>query len=105
VLSVVGMLAVVYGLQELAAGQETGTGSAWPHLGLTAVGLVVLGLFVYRQHRLSEPLFDMKLLANPRIAAPLVALFMVGIGVVGIFFLVTQYLQWVGGATALQAGV
>ena len=104
-LSVLGMLAVVYGLQELAAGQETGTGTVWPHLGIAAVGLVVLGLFVRRQRRLREPLFDMALLASSRIAAPLVALFMVGIGVVGIFFLVTQYLQWVGGATALQAGL
>ncbi|NLE96498.1 MAG: MFS transporter [Propionibacterium sp.] len=105
VLSVVGMLAAVYGLQELAAGQETGSGGAWPHLGITALGLVLLGLFVRRQRRLREPLFEMTLLANPRIAAPLVALLMVGIGVVGVFFLTTQYLQWVGGATALQAGL
>lgn len=105
VLSVAGMLAAVYGLQELAAGQETGNGSVWPHLMITAAGLVVLGLFVRRQRRLRDPLFDMALLANPRIAAPLGALFMVGIGVVGVFFLVTQYLQWVGGATALQAGL
>ena len=105
VLSVAGMLSVVYGLQELAAGQETGNGTVWPHLMITAGGLVVLGLFVRRQRRLHEPLFDMALLANPRIAAPLGALFMVGIGVVGVFFLVTQYLQWVGGATTLQAGL
>lgn len=105
VLSVAGMLAAVYGLQELAAGQETGNGTVWPHLMITAGGLVVLGLFVRRQRRLHEPLFDMALLANPRIAAPLGALFMVGIGVVGVFFLVTQYLQWVGGVTALQAGL
>lgn len=105
VLSVAGMLAAVYGLQELAAGQETGTGTVWPPLGITAVGLVMLVLFVRRQRRLPEPLFDMALLANPRIAAPLVALLVVGIGVVGVFFLTTQYLQWVGGATALQAGL
>lgn len=105
VLSVAGMLAVVYGFQELAAGQETGTGSVWPNVAITAVGLVVLWLFVRRQRRLQEPLFDMALLADPRIAAPLVALLLVGIGVVGLFFLVTQYLQWVGGASPLQAGL
>lgn len=104
-LSVAGMLAVVYGLQELAAGQETGSGAVWPPLAITALGLVVLGLFVRRQRRLREPLFDMALLAAPRIAAPLAVLLITGFGVVGVFFLVTQYLQWVGGASALQAGL
>lgn len=104
-LSVTGMLAAVYGLQDLAAGQETGSGAVWLPLGITALGFVLLGLFVRRQRRLHEPLFDMSLLSTPRIGVPLFALLIVGIGVVGVFFLTTQYLQWVGGATALQAGL
>ncbi|WP_207943323.1 MFS transporter [Actinomadura sp. KC345] len=104
-LSVAGMLAVVYGLQELAAGQETGTGSAWPELGIAAAGGLVLALFVRRQRRIRDPLFDLTLLANRRIAVSLVTLLLVGAGVVGMFYLFTQYLQWVAGLSPLEAGL
>ncbi|MEU6075060.1 MFS transporter [Micromonospora sp. NPDC047074] len=104
-LSVAGMLAVVYGLQELAAGQETGSGPVWPKLAVVAGGLVVLAVFVRRQSRLRSPLFDLALLANRRMTVSLAALLLVGIGVVGMFYLFTQYLQWVGGLSPLQAGL
>ncbi|TXG92782.1 MFS transporter [Rhodococcus rhodnii] len=104
-LSVAGMLAVVYAIQELAAGQEAGTGSVWPNLALVVAGAVALGLFVRRQRRLRDPLFDLALLRNRRIGASLAALLLTAIGVVGMFFLMTQYLQWVVGLTPLQAGV
>ncbi|WP_106402280.1 MFS transporter [Actinocorallia populi] len=105
VLSVAGMLGTVYGLQELAAGQETGTGSAWPALAATAGGLVLLAVFVRRQLRLPDPLFDLSLLAARRMSASLATLLLVGVGVVGTFYLFTQYLQWVAGLSALQAGL
>ena len=104
-LSVAGMLAIVYGLQNLAATQETGTGSVWPDVSIAAVGVLVLGLFVRRQRRLRDPLFDLVLLADRRIAVSLVSLLLVAVGAVGMFFLVTQHLQWVGELTPLQAGL
>ncbi|GAB3142746.1 MFS transporter [Micromonospora sonneratiae] len=104
-LSVAGMLAVVYGLQELAAGQERGTGSIWPNLAIVAGGVVVLASFVRRQRRLRNPLLDLALLTNRRTATSLVTLLLVGIGVVGTFYLFTQYLQWVAGLSPLQAGL
>ncbi|GAB2925131.1 MFS transporter [Micromonospora polyrhachis] len=104
-LSVIGMLAVVYGLQELAAGQETDTGSIWPKLASIAVGVVVLTLFVRRQRRLRDPLLDLALLTNRPVAASLATLLLVGVGVVGVFYLFTQYLQWVVGLSPLQAGL
>ncbi|ARQ72000.1 MFS transporter [Streptomyces marincola] len=104
-LSVAGMLALVYGLQELAAGQETGTGSVWPDLAIAAIGVGVLGVFVRRQRELRDPLFDLALLADRRVAAALVTLLLVGIGMVGTFYLFTQYLQWSGGLSPLAAGL
>ena len=104
-LSVAGMLAVVYGLQELAAGQETGTGSVGPNLAVAATGVLLLVIFARRQHRLNDPLFDLALLANRRIAASLASLLLVGTGMVGMFYLFTQYLQWVAGLSPLQAGL
>lgn len=104
-LSMAGILAVIYGLQELAAGQETGEGSVWPNLAIASAGVVVLGIFVRRQHRLTEPLFDLTLLRSPRVAASLGSLLLVSLSVLGIFFLLTQYLQLVAGLSPLMAGV
>ncbi|WP_199043499.1 MFS transporter [Glycomyces salinus] len=104
-LSVTGMLAVVYGLQELAAGQETGSGSVWPNLAIAVGGMLVLTVFIRRQRRLSEPLFDLSLLANRQVAVSLATLPIVGIGVTGLFYLFTQYLQWVAELSPLAAGL
>lgn len=105
VLSVTGMLGIIYGLQELAAGQEADEGLAWPYLAIAAGGVLILSLFLRRQRRLRDPLFDLALLANRRIGVSLASLLLVGIAMVGMFFLVTQYLQWVVGLTPLQAGL
>jgi DHA2 family multidrug resistance protein-like MFS transporter len=103
-LSVAGMLALVYGLQELAAGAESGE-AAWPHLAAVAAGLVVVTAFVRRQRRLGDPLFDLDLLRDRRLTASLVTLLIVGIGAVGVFYLFTQYLQWVADLSPFQAGL
>ena len=105
VLSLAGMLALVYGVQELVAGQEPRGGSVWPYLATSAAGTLVLVLFVRRQQRLRDPLFDLALLADRRVAASLATVLLTGVGVVGMFFLVTQYLQWVVELTPLQAGL
>lgn len=104
-LSALGILAIIFGLQELAAGQETGEGSAWPYLTIAAAGTLLLGLFFRRQQRLAAPLFDLSLLTNRRVGVSLAAMLLVTIGLMGMFFLVTQYLQLVVGLTPLQAGM
>ncbi|GAB3484431.1 MFS transporter [Nocardiopsis coralliicola] len=104
-LSVAGMLALVYGLQEAAAGQEAGSGAAAADLAAAGAGAALLALFGLRQRRLADPLFDLRLLADPRIAAGLGAVLLTGIGVVGVFYLFTQFLQWGEGISPLAAGV
>ena len=104
-LSLAGMLALVYGIQELAAGQQPRGGPVWPYLATSAVGALLLAVFVRRQRRLRDPLFDLALLADHRVTALLASVLLTGIGVVGMFFLVTQYLQWVVGLAPLQAGL
>lgn len=106
-LSVSGMLMLVYGLQEVAAGAEGGDApsSLWVAVACIAAGLALLGLFVRRQRRAADTLFDPALLANRRVAASLLTLLITGIGTVGLFFVFTQHLQWVGGFPPLVAGV
>ncbi|WP_255684354.1 MFS transporter [Actinocorallia sp. API 0066] len=103
-LSVVGMLAVVYGLQEIAAGVETG-GLPWRDLAAVAAGVAALVLFLRRQRRVADPLFDPRLLADRRLSASLGSLLLVGIGIVGVFYLFTQYLQGARGLSPLTAGL
>lgn len=104
-LSVLGMLAIVYGIQEIAASHENGGDDIWVYVLSALAGAVVMTLFVLRQRRLVDPLFDLALLKIRTIAVSLVCLLLMGISVSGLFYLFTQYLQWVGGFTPLHAGL
>jgi DHA2 family multidrug resistance protein-like MFS transporter len=101
-LSVAGILAVVYGLQELAAGQGE---ARWPHALGVAAGAGILALFALRQRRLRDPLLDLSLLRGRRTAVSLATLLLMGVSMTGVFYLFTQYLQWVGGLSPLRAGL
>ncbi len=99
-LSMATVLPVIYGIK-LAA--ESGN-SRW---AISAIGLgLAFGLlFVRRQLRLADPLFDLRLLLRAGVAAALAINlldFFVGFG---ILLLVAQYLQLVLGLTPLQAGL
>ncbi len=103
-LSVAGMLAIVFGFQELAASSDN-DGATWPYVLSIALGAMLMGVFIVRQLRLTAPLFDMTLLKNRPTAVSLVTLLLIGTTVTGLFYLFTQHLQWVGGLTPLHAGL
>ncbi|MGN7704373.1 MFS transporter [Cellulosimicrobium sp. 22601] len=103
-LSVVGMLAVVFGLQELAAGPSGGT-TAVRDAAVMVAGALLLGLFARRQRRLPDPLLDLRLVTARRPAAALGTLLLTGIGVVGVYYLFTQHLQRAAGLDPLEAGL
>lgn len=97
-LSLLAMLALVFGVKEFAGGGSLA-------LPAVAVALVAGYAFVRRQRRLDDPMLDLGLFAQPRfsvaVASNLLAVFvMVG----GLFFM-TQYLQLVLGMTPLRAGL
>lgn len=104
-LSVTGMLAVVYGVQELAAGQETSGGSVWAYLAISGAGVLIIMYFVRRQRTLQDPLLDLSLLTNRRTGVSLITLLFLGATMTGLLYLLTQYLQWVGGLTPFQAAL
>ena len=106
VLSLLGMLALVYGFQQMAVGPESGdTDPMWRPFAVAAVGALALGLFVRRQRRLRDPLFDLALLAHRRIVVGLLTIVLVGISVTGLFFLFTQFLQLALGLEPFEAGL
>jgi MFS transporter, DHA2 family, multidrug resistance protein len=99
-LSLVAVLAVVYGLKEMA---QDGPGVS--PLAAIAVGLALGAVFVRRQSRLADPLIDLKLFRVPAFSASL-AVYTLGILVLfGSFLFIYQYLQLVLELSPLMAGV
>ena len=99
-LSLISVLAVIYGLKQIA--QE---GMEWPPLLSILVGLVLGAVFVRRQRGLAEPLIELPLFQAPAFSASL-ATFALSIFVIaGIFLFIAQYLQLVFGLSPLVAGL
>jgi MFS transporter, DHA2 family, multidrug resistance protein len=99
-LSLVSVLAVVYGLKEFA---KDGVGAE--PMTSVLLGLALGALFVRRQTRLAEPLIDISLFRVRAFSASL-AVYTLGILVLfGAFFFIFQYLQLVAGLSPLEAGV
>jgi DHA2 family multidrug resistance protein-like MFS transporter len=99
-LSVVSVLAVIYGLKHVAE-----YGFAWPAILAVVVGLAVGVVFVRRQQALADPLIDLRLFRSPAFSASL-ALYMLGTFVAfGAYIYVAQHLQLVLDLPPLQAGL
>jgi DHA2 family multidrug resistance protein-like MFS transporter len=99
-LSVAAVLAVIYGLKQLAQ-----DGLGWPPALSILAGLAVGVVFVRRQHRLADPLLDLRLFRHPAFAASLTTnllSFFVGFGAL---LFIAQYLQLVLGLSPLAAGL
>lgn len=100
VMSVVAVLAVIYGMKDIAT-HGLGLYSTLSLVGGVAVGV----LFVYRQRRLKDPLLDLGLFSSPRFGPALGIMGLAVLVMSGTLFFVAQYLQLVRGLTALQAGL
>jgi DHA2 family multidrug resistance protein-like MFS transporter len=101
ILSIAGLAAVVYSLKQ-----------AGEHNGLTPVvlttgsgGLVLLGIFVLRQRRLSQPLLDMSLFVDSHFSVAIACVLGCFGSYIALLFFLTQSFQFVGGYSPLQAGL
>ena len=99
-LSLAAVLAVIYGLKQIAQ-----NGIEWFPLLAIAAGFVLAGIFVRRQRRLADPLIDLRLFRVPAFSASL-ATYLLGTFVAfGAFLFIFQYLQLVLGLSAIKAGL
>ena len=99
-LSVAAVLAVIYGLK-----QVTRDGLGWPPALFIVAGLAAGVVFVRRQHRLADPLLDLRLFRSAAFSAALTTnllSFFVGFGTL---LFIAQYLQLVLGLSPLAAGL
>jgi MFS transporter, DHA2 family, multidrug resistance protein len=99
-LSLIAVLAVIYGLKEIA---QDGLGTL-PALSTTA-GLVVGVSFVRRQQRLTDPLIDLDLFRVPAFNGALAANTLGFFVNFGIAVFIAQYLQLVIGLSPFEAGL
>jgi DHA2 family multidrug resistance protein-like MFS transporter len=94
------VLAVIYGLKQLAQ-----DGPGWLPVLAIGAGLAVGVVFVGRQHRLADPLLDVRLFANRAFSAALATNVLSFFVIFGAFLYIAQYLQLVLGLSPLQAGL
>ncbi len=99
-MSVLALLAVIYGLKQIA---QDGVASG-PMLAIVA-GLVVGVVWVRRQRRLADPMIDVGLFRIGAFNAALAVNFLAIFVAVGYFLFIAQYLQLVVGLSPLEAGL
>jgi len=101
VLSTAGLTSLVYGVIEAPA-------RGWWHpvtIGPITAGLVVLAGFVAWELRARDPMIDLHLFARPQFLWASIAGVLVTFGMLGLLFVVPQYLQLVTGHHALGTGI
>lgn len=99
-LSITGLATVLWGLIE---GPTRGWGSAGV-VGAFGVGLALLAAFLWWERRTAQPMLDLGFFRNPRFSAASAAITLTFMALMGVIFVLTQYLQTVLGFSPLKAG-
>ncbi|TCC06014.1 MFS transporter [Kribbella soli] len=100
VLSMVGMIGIVYAIKEFAA-----HGFDWIPLAAGVAGAIALYGFVRRQRRLPIPLLDLRLFRSRGFSSAVLADLLTILGLSGLIFFLSQYLQLVQGRRPIEAGL
>lgn len=101
VLSIVGLTALIYGVIE-------GPNHGWmsgESIATFAVVIVFLGVFGWWEARQTNPMLDLRLFKNPRFTAASMAIMFQFMSMMGMFFVLTQYLQFARGYSPFSAGL
>ncbi|MFI9646928.1 MFS transporter [Streptomyces sp. NPDC052040] len=99
-LSLVGMVGVVYAVKEAAA-----EGLTWPSVATGLLGAAALAGFVRRQLTMPVPLLDMRLFRRRGFSGAVLADLLTVLGMSGLVFFLSQYLQLVQGRRPFEAGL
>jgi DHA2 family multidrug resistance protein-like MFS transporter len=100
VLSLAGVLPVIYGIKEIAA-----NGASMPPVVAIAAGLGFGVLFVQRQRTAAYPMVDLSMFRNRAFSGSLAANTIGTLALVGNAVFLTQYLQLVQGLSPLKAAL
>ncbi|MEU9468615.1 MFS transporter [Streptomyces avermitilis] len=100
VLSLVGMIGIVYAVKEAAS-----HGPSLDALAVAVLGAAALFGFVRRQLVMPKPLLDMRLFRNRGFSGAVLADLLTVLGMSGLIFFLSQYLQLVQGRPPFEAGL
>ncbi|MGW2746402.1 MFS transporter [Streptomyces sp. NPDC001450] len=100
VLSLVGMIGLVYAVKEAATHGLTG-----PTLAAALLGASALYGFVHRQLTMPTPLLDMRLFRRRGFSGAVLADLLTVLGMSGLVFFLSQFLQLVQGRSPFEAGL
>ncbi|WP_137825509.1 MFS transporter [Brevibacterium sp. 2SA] len=100
VLSLAGMIAVIYGVKTFAEGDE-------PSIAVVTfiAGFVLLVLFVIRQLRMPLPMINVRLFTGRAFTGAVVTNFLSVFALVGAMFALTQFLQLVAGLSIIESAL
>ena len=101
VLSIVALVVLVYGVIQ---GGNHNKWLAWDTGGAIVLGLALLALFVWTQHRSSHPTIDVSLFRNRQFSAGAVSIALVFFALQGSTFYLAYYLQAIRDYSPLLAG-
>jgi MFS transporter, DHA2 family, multidrug resistance protein len=99
-LSLIGLLALIYALKEIAR-----TGLDARAAAALVIGLLTSAAFIRRQRLLTHPLMDLRLFRSPALSSALGSMLASVFVIDGTFLFLSQYLQLVSGKTPLSAAV
>ncbi|MEV7503426.1 MFS transporter [Streptomyces sp. NPDC093018] len=99
-LSLIGMIGVVYAVKEAAT-----HGFSWPTLAAGLLGAGALYGFVRRQLTMPAPLLDMRLFRHRGFSGAVLADLLTVLGMSGLVFFLSQYLQLVQDRRPFEAGL
>jgi EmrB/QacA subfamily drug resistance transporter len=100
-LSIAGLAALLYGIIEAPVKGWTSPET----LVVGGLGVVLLVAFGVWELKSKHPMLEVTFFKNPRFSAAAGAIMLVFFSMFGAFFLITQYLQYVLGYTALETGI
>src|SRR4029079_13467262 len=100
----VGVTVLLLALQESSQG-EAGQGPGARPIGLLALALALLAVFVRVERRAVEPIIPLELLRNPVISVGYLSAFLAGATQFGVSSFVPLFVQGAMGGTALSVGV
>ncbi|MDP4511867.1 MFS transporter [Nonomuraea turcica] len=100
VLSLAGILPVIYGIKEIAK-----YGFDVMPVAAALAGLIMGALFVLRQGRLEHPVVDVTLFRNGAFTASLLIQVILMVAVAGSYLFITGFLQMVQGLSPMHAGL
>jgi len=101
VLSIIGIVALVYGLIEAP---DQGWGSAATLISFAVAAIVLFGFVLWELH-VEEPMLDMHYFRLPAFSTGTGGMILVFVSMYGVMFLISQYFQLVLGYSALGAAL